>query len=243
LKFFSKNQQISFNKKLFFYKNQFYDSQTKNFFKNFSHDYYMFLYSFFLKKNFLKVSNFNNLRSPVKLNSFILKNYNTLNFLQNIFKAGNKLKSLKHLNLLRNSFYFMFTKKFDFFLKKFPSYNIYYTFSETEKKFFNLDFLFSMVFNINESIFNTKIIKLNKKLKQKTKTKSKYSLDFKYLSPNKRKNFLYKQIHLNSNNYNFYNYSERLFMSFCNTFFLEKTSDIYQSKVNTYKNILKKNSI
>lgn len=243
MKFFSKSNQLSFLKKksniLFKPK----PTQSKIFFKNFSQDYYLFLYSFFLKKNFLRILNFTDLRQPVKLKNFLLKSSNTSSFLQNLFKSGGKLKSLKHLNLLRNSFYYMFVKKFDFFSKKFQNYNIYYTFSETEKKFFNFDFLFNIMYIINESIFNTKIVKLNKKLKQKNNTKSKYSLDFKYLSPNKRKNFLFKQIHLNSNNYNFYSYNERLFMSFCNTFFLEKNSDIYQSKINTYKNILKKNSI
>ena len=243
MKFLNTNSlKLVKDRKIKFYQKNNYNLKLKTFFKNFSNDYSIFLYSFFLKKNFLRIGNFNNLRKPVLLKNFLLKQSNTHTFLQNSISSGNKLMSLNNLNYVRCSFYYIFLKKFDFFLKKFPNYIIYFTFSETEKKFFNLDFLFNIIYNINESVFNTKVVKLSKKLKQKTGTKSKYSLEFKYLHPSKRKNFLFKQLNLNSNNFNFYTHRERLFMSFCNTFFLEKNSDIYMSKLNAYKNILKKNS-
>ena len=143
---------------------------------------------------------------------------------------------------MRFNFYFFFSKKFDFFQKKFPTYNIFYNFSKTEKKFFDLNFIFNLILKNNESIFCTKVVRLNKKIKQKNKTKSKYSVDAQYLKNNKRNYFTLKQIHLYSNNYNFYKYNERLLMSFFNVFFLEKNSEIYKNKIMTYQNILKKNT-
>ena len=143
---------------------------------------------------------------------------------------------------MRNNFYYFFSKKFEFFQKKYPTYSIFYNFSKTDLKFFDFDFLLNLILKNNDSIFFTKAITISKKIKQKNKIKNKYNLDVQYLKPEKRIFFTLKQIHLYSNNYNFYKYSERLLMSFFNVFFLEKNSDIYKNKIMTYRNILKKNS-
>lgn len=99
-----------------------------------------------------------------------------------------------------------------------------------------------LVLKNNNILFKTKAVKLDKKTKQKNKTKSKYSLDISYLNKDKRSNFLVKQLYLHSNNYNYYSYEDRLLMSFFNCFFLEKNSEIYKNKVFIYKSVLKKNS-
>jgi hypothetical protein len=153
-----------------------------------------------------------------------------------------KLKMLKFINIVRFNFYLFFKKKSDFFQKKFPTYSIFYNFSKTEKRFFDFNFLLELMYKNNETIFSTKAVKLNKKLKQKSKTKLKYNVDIQYLRSDKRFFFVMKQIHLLANNFNFYNYDERLLVSFFNAFFLEKNSDIYKNKLMTYRSILKKNS-
>lgn len=216
-------------KEFFLYKN----------YKNSSNNYYNhYVYSFFLKRNFNKI----NFKKTINKNLNNMVKKNSQLFLQNSIRGGNKLKFLSYLNFMRNNFYFFFLKKFEFFQKKFPTYNIFYNFSKTDLKFFDFDFLLNLILKNNDSIFFTKAITISKKIKQKNKTKSKYNLDVQYLKSEKRIFFTLKQIHLYSNNYNFYKYSERLLMSFFNVFFLEKSSDIYKNKIMTYKNILKKNS-
>ena len=208
-------------------------------YKNSSNNYYNhYVYSFFLKRNFNKI----NFKKTINKNLNNMVKKNSQLFLQNSIRGGNKLKFLSYLNFMRNNFYFFFLKKFEFFQKKFPTYNIFYNFSKTDLKFFDFDFLLNLILKNNDSIFFTKAITISKKIKQKNKTKSKYNLDVQYLKSEKRIFFTLKQIHLYSNNYNFYKYSERLLMSFFNVFFLEKSSDIYKNKIMTYKNILKKNS-
>ena len=199
------------------------------------------IYSFILKKNFCNINPIQNNLKKLNIYRNTYKNKkNSHLFLQNSINGGKKLKMLNFLNNMRFNFYFFFSKKFDFFQKKFPSYNLFFNFSKTEKKFFDLDFIFNLILKNNESIFFTKVVRLNKKLKQKTKTK--YNLDVQYLKSDKRGCFTLKQVHLHSNNFNFYTYHERLLMSFFNVFFLEKNSDIYKNKIMTYQNILKKNS-
>jgi hypothetical protein len=232
LKFLSLNKNYKkFNSKKL--TNNFSDFSIN--YKNLiSYDYNYYIYSFFIKKNFFKFNKKKNLNSVFKKNTHL--------FLQNCIKGGNKLKFLSFFNHMRNNFYFFFSKKFEFFQKKFPTYNIFYNFSKTDLKFFDFDFLLNLVLKNNESIFSTKVVAINKKLKQKTKTKNKYNIDLQYLKSEKRIFFTLKQIHLYSNNYNFYKYNERLLMSFFNVFFFEKNSDIYKNKIMTYKSILKKNS-
>lgn len=228
-----KKKSFDFSENTFNYKN--IDNLL-----NKSYNYY--LYSFYVKKNFFKKINIIKLKKKnILKNPFINKNYSQL-FLQNSLKGGNKLKILCFLNKMRLNFYFFFLKKLEFFQKKFPTYNIYYNFSKTEKKFFDFDFILNLILKNNESIFFTKAVKLNKKIKQKNKTKLKYNLEIQYLKNDKRSYFTLKQIHLCSNNYNFYKYDERLLMSFFNVFFFEKNSDIYKNKIMTYQNVLKKNS-
>lgn len=220
--FFKKTNNICIKKNLL-NKNGFY--------QNITYDYY--LYSFFLKKNFSNTS----VNRKNKQN-----NNHTNTFITATLKRGLKLKSLKFVNEVRLRFYFFFKKKLDFFQKKFPTYGIFYNFSQTEKRFFNINFVLDLILKNNDTIFSSKAIKLNKKIKQKNKTKAKYALDLHYIKSDKRINFTLKQLHLYSNNYNFYKYGERLLASLFNVFFLEKGSDIYKNKLATYRNILKKNS-
>lgn len=232
-----------FKKKSFdFFESALNRKDINNFYDK-SYNYY--LYSFFIKKNFIKFNLnpiFSKNKSDIFLKNFFKNKSYSQSFLQNSLKGGNKLKMMCFLNKMRSNFYFFFLKKIDFFQKKFPTYSIYYNFSKTEKKFFDFDFILNILLKNNESIFFTKAVRLNKKIKQKNKTKLKYNVEVQYLKSDKRNYFTLKQIHLFSNNYNFYNYDERLLMSFFNAFFFEKNSDIYKNKIITYKNVLKKNS-
>jgi hypothetical protein len=156
--------------------------------------------------------------------------------------AGNKLKANVFLNAVLRNFYFFFSRKSELFSKKYPSYDIFYTFAKGEKKFFNFNFVLNMVFLNNNSMFYSKVIRLDKRRKYQKQTKDRYSVEYTYLDPRRRKSYLLKQINLYSNNFNFYKHKDRLFISFCNTFFLEKDSEIYKSKIKIYNYILKKNS-
>lgn len=100
--------------------------------------------------------------------------------------------------------------------------------------------MIQLVLNNNDTLFGTRAVCLDKRSKQKNK--SKYSVEFNYIKKNNRSIFILKQLLLNSNSYNYYTFDQRILMSFMNAFFLEKESDIYKSKIYTYKNILKKNS-
>lgn len=194
-------------------------------------DYDYYLYSIFVKKNFLKRNK--------KIKKINIKNIKL--FLQICMRSGNKIKVLNFLNKMRSAFYYYFLDKSSFLEKKFTYYDIFYNFALSEKKFFDVNFLIDLIFFKNRIMFTTNPIKLNKKSKKKNKTKSKYKTEIQYLNSEKRLSFLLKQIYLYSSKYNYYNHSERILMSFLNVFFLDKSSDIYNDKILTYSNIIKKN--
>lgn len=197
------------------------------------------MYSFFISKNFSKNFFKKNTDLKKKIDKLQTKT-NIQLFLQICLKSGNKLKTLSFLNKVVFNFYTLFTKKTNIFFKKFNNFTIFENFSKREKKFFDINFLMQLILNINEVLFTTQAVRVDKKTKQKNKTK--YSAELIYIKKHKRPVFVLKQLYLNSNNYNYYTFDQRILMSFVSSFFLEKGSDIYKNKIRTYQNILKKNS-
>lgn len=89
----------------------------------------LYIYSFFLKKNFTKKTK---LTQKIKKNTSV---QNILLFLQMCVNSGNKLKTLNVLNKVFFKFYLLFKKKTNFLQKRFSNYGIFYNFSKSEKKF------------------------------------------------------------------------------------------------------------
>jgi hypothetical protein len=114
---------------------------------------------------------------------------------------------------------------------------MFYNFSKSNDFFFDLNFILNNIINLNESIFNLKVVKLNKQLIKKLKRK--FDFEIKYVKKNKRSNNVLKFIYLNSNSYNYYNFHERLLASFLSIFFQQKSSKIYKKKIYTYSTFLK----
>jgi hypothetical protein len=143
---------------------------------------------------------------------------------------------LKHLNLFNNNFYFLFNSKNDFLNQKFVTYNVYHEISVQNPRFFNINLLLKSILDLNDSMFNLRVVKFTKSQRKKLKVKKKYFFEVVYLPKNKRYKNILKLIHRHAHQYNNYGYFERLLMSFCNSFFLQKKSFLYQRKVFMYKN-------
>jgi hypothetical protein len=158
-----------------------------------------------------------------------------------IFLNGDKLKFFKSLNKVANTFYFSFIHKSLFLQNKFDNYTLFYNFSKENNFFFDFNFILNNLISLNESIFNIKVLKLNKK--NKKRLKKKYDFEVKYLKKHKRAGNVFKALHLFSNSFNYYNYNERLLASIFTTFFFQKSSKIYKKKLLAYSSILKKKSL
>jgi hypothetical protein len=174
--------------------------------------------------------------------NFINKNKSNLDKLLNVILSnGDKLKFLKSLNSMVNIFYFSFIHKSVFLQNKFDTYTLFYNFSKENDFFFNFDFILNNIVNLNESIFNIKVLKLNKR--NKKRLKKKYDFEIKYLKKEKRAGNVFKSLHLFSNSFNYYKYNERILASVFTTFFFQKSSKIYKKKLLAYSSILKKKSL
>lgn len=203
-------------------------------------------------------NNFNNISKHIKYEkqyinkSTTVTNSNTMVFFKNVFSkhssctdiflkntsySGGKLKMLSGLNNVSKLFFFNFFKKSKFLELKFPSYNIFFNFSKSNEFFFDLNYIFKNIITLNESIFSTKIVKLDKRLKKKSK--SKFDFELKYLHKNKRYSHTIKLLNLYSNNFNYYKFDERILSTLFATLFEQKNSDLYKKKIYTYNNVLK----
>jgi hypothetical protein len=203
------------------------------------------MYNEFVFKNFLKKKKFFHHKyiNMDKISLRKTKNNKTSflkNFIQVLVNGGNKLQVLKHVNKINNSFYFLYENPEKEFIKKYTSFNFFKNFSNLNSNFFNFNSILAVICELNRSIFDLKVIKLNKKEKKKRKVK--YNIEIKYLSKSKRFTNVLKNINLNSNSYNYYKYDERLLASIFDGFFLQKNSVFFKKKIFIYNSVLKKRS-
>lgn len=223
--------------------NHFYDNFFYKNYKTDIADYYIVTdlnYKIFINNNFFKKKK----SFYLNKNKFIIfnQNRNNLDKLINVsFSSGKKLKFLNYMNNLNNAFYYSFIYKSSFFQSRFENYMLFYNFSKENDFFFNLNFILSNIVNLNESIFNIKVVKLNKKLKKRFKKK--FDFEVKYLRKHKRSLSVFKSLHLYSNSFNYYRYHERLLASLLLTFLNQKDSKIYKRKLVSYSLVLKKKSL
>jgi hypothetical protein len=206
-------------------------------------NYQYSLYTTFVFNNFRKKKRFylyKNTDNSVLRSKKFNKKLITSKFVQVLINGGNKLKMLHYVNSVHNSFYFLYNNPEKEFFSKYQSFGFFKNFSSINSKFFNFNFVLSTVVELNQTIFDLKVIKLNKK--EKKRKKQKYNLEVKYLSKTKRYTNILKSIGLNSNSYNYYKYSERLLASIFDSFFLQKNSILYKKKMYIYNSILKKRS-
>jgi hypothetical protein len=166
-------------------------------------------------------------------------NYDKL-LLKNINYSGKSIKMVGILNKV--CFYILknFFKKSKFLEKKFPSYSVFYNFSQSNDYFFDINFILSNISNLNEPIFITKVVKIDKKSKKIIKSKSKFDFELKYLKKHKRVPHVMKSLCLFSNNFNYYTFEERLLTSVLTTLLEQKNSEMFKKKVYTYNSALKK---
>lgn len=230
------------------YKYNFTQSQNfykDYFFENYKTDileYYSFEnvnYKIFINYNFIKTK-----RTNSNKKQDLMKDINTTNinkFVNMMLKSGGKLKFFNYLNTVTNIFYYSFIYKSSFLQNKFDNYTLFFNFSRENSFFFNFNFILNNILVLNESIFNIKVVKLDKR--NKKRLKKKYDFEVKYLKKQKRKGFVFKALHLYSNSFNYYKYHERLLASLLTTFFFQKNSKIYKKKLFAYSSVLKKKSL
>jgi hypothetical protein len=210
-------------------------------FENFNKKRVFFLYFYFVK---LKFTFFEKIMSKkfMDYSGTYLKGKS--NFIKMMLETsligGNKLSMIRHFNHFHNNFYYFFSKKIDFFSQKFSSYDVYYQISEQNINFFNINLLLKSVLNLNDSMFNLRIINFTKSQRKYLKTKKKFFFEVVYLPKYKRQKTILKLINRHAHVYNCYSFHERLLMSFCNSFFFQKNSFLYQRKMFIYKNAFSK---
>lgn len=229
-----KQNNYNFLKNVNFYYNFYFDNyktDTNDYINIDRANYKIFINSYFFKKT----------KSFTTKSNFLKDSTNFDRFLNMIISHGDKLKFLKSVNKAVNIFYFSFIHKSNFLQNKFDNYSLFYNFSKENDFFFNFDFILSNIVNLNESIFTIKVLKLNKK--NKKRLKKKYDFEVKYLKKHKRAGNVFKSLHLFSNSFNYYKYSERILASLFTTFFFQKSSKIYKKKLLAYSSILKKKSL
>lgn len=196
-----------------------------------------FYYKYFIRSKF---SFFEKIRPSHSLDYSGSHFKNKKNFINLLLKSslrgGNKLLMLKHFNLFNDSFYFLFNNWNSFLNNKFSTYNVYYEISVQNPRFFNINLLLKSILDLNESIFNLRVVKYTKSQRKFLKPKKKFFYEVVYLPKNKRFKNLLKIIHRHAHQYNNYTYFERLLMSFCNSFFLQKNSLLYNRKIYMCKN-------
>lgn len=182
------------------------------------------------KKLFKKKIIFNNSTSRDKYKSSVSK------LLSIITRRGLKLSATNKLNLvdsdLRNLLIFFNTSAEEL---DGSYYSIFYANKEFNL-FKNLDNILEFTFEILYSIFEVRVITLNKK-KQKKKDKIKYSREFFYLTPAKRKKYFLKNIYLYASRFGNTKHSERLLNSILLTFLHQRNSFLFKKKIYCYKNI------
>ncbi len=216
---------------------QLFVDSTYDSFENFSKKKSFFLYFYFVKLKFTffepKIS-----KRFMDYSGSYLKNKN--NFIKMMMETaligGNKLTMLKHYNFFHNNFYYFFTRKIDFLSQKFSSYDVYYDIALQNLNFFNINLLLKNILMLNDSMFNLRVVRFTKSQRKYLKTKKKFFSEVVYLPKYKRQKTLLKVIHRHAHQYNNYNYHERLLMSFCNSFFFQKNSFLYNRKMFIYKN-------
>ncbi len=239
-KFFENKNKLSSKKKVFF-KNVVWTNYKDNFINFDSYQYS--LYNTFVFNNFSKKKKsfvYNTGDANISRERRFAKKIISDKFLQVLINGGNKLKMLKCVNLIQNNFYYLYNNPERDFLNKYQSFIFFKNFSNVNKKFFNFNFILNMILELNQTIFDLKVVKLAKR--EKKKKKQKYNLEVKYLSKSKRFTNVLKNLTLNANHYNYYNYNERLLASVFDNFFLQKNSTLYKKKLYVYNSILKKRS-
>lgn len=229
------------NSKKIYYCNTYVDVNYKNDTSNYKTNEYL-NFKLFIRQKYLKFFKYFYILHKNNKSLVLDKNRSNVDrFLNGITSRGHKLKFLKYLNYIANIFFYSFIYKSLSLSQKFENYMIFYNFSKSNEFFFDFNFILNNIINLNESIFNLKVVKLNKKIKKKLKKN--FDFELKYLKKHKRSITVLKSVHLYSNTFNYYRYYERLLSSVLITFFHQKNSRIYKKKIYTYNSILKKKSL
>lgn len=167
-----------------------------------------------------------------KFNKINLINYST----NLILKRGLKFKAHTFLKNAFKQFFELFIFCNDKnFTQKYHYFNILKSYSLSWDNFFNINKFLYLILPMFEFIFTFKCVKVDKKLKTNT---SRYNLVFSYITKSKRLSYLIKLLYHNSDSFDLFKFSDRLFLSYVNTFFFLKTSLIYLQKIKFYKKIM-----
>lgn len=196
-----------------------------------------YVYLFFVKTNFVFFEKILPKRLLDYSGSYFKNKKNFINLLlKSTIRGGKQLTMLKHLNKCLNGFYYLFNTRFESLKNKFNTYNVYFDIADQNPNFFDINVILKSILDLNDALFNIRVIKFTKSERKRLKVKKKFFFEVVYLPKHKRIKNVLKLIHRHAHQYNNYNYHERLLMSFCNAFFLQKNSFLYQRKVFMYRN-------
>ena len=153
----------------------------------------------------------------------------------NIFiKKGKKIKITHNFNIFLENFFFILINEMNV-LKKYKDYEFFYYLNNINMNFSNIDYILNFYIKKLESIFDIK----SKKNDKKSKSKSKYSYEMKYIPKEKRLKNSLKVFKLYSENFKYYKIWERIFWMLSTTFFDYENSFIFKRRLFIYNKSIK----
>lgn len=140
-------------------------------------------------------------------------------FINIIFKNGEKAKLLKNTNLMVENLFLVLNEE----LKEFTNYNLYSNLvylHNSNNLYSDINYLLHSFALDFKSIFEIKTIKNNKKIK----SENKYSHEIVYIPSERRLKYVLKSLNIYKENFKNYNLWERIFWSFFLTLINKKNS-------------------
>ena len=119
-----------------------------------------------------------------------------------------------------------------------PAYGIFRDAIRLFGGFRNIDEILSYMGTTLCSVFDVKVIQVQKKMKRrKKKDRIKYIKEFFYLTPHKRKKYFLKNLYYYASRFGYSNHGDRLLGSIIMTLLKQKESFLYKKKLYCYKHM------
>jgi hypothetical protein len=214
-----------------FLLNNFY--QKENFFESNKYEYSK-------KKNklFLIKKKHNKMISKINLSTSREINFTpTQKLLNVIFRNGDKINTLKNVNIFLENFFSDFDA-LDNSLILYKNYKLFFKLLEKKKSFYNFNELLIVLAKFYQFVFDFKTNKIKKNLK-KSKKSIKNTHSFFYVKQNKRFKHTLKMIYHYSSKFQEENFHKRIYLSFFHNLLNKNESDLFKKRTFIYINIIK----
>lgn len=162
-------------------------------------------------------------------NNSLIEQYININL-----KKGKKVKIYKNVNLMIENLFLTIILETDEF-NKYDYYNNFIQLYKNDVNYSNINWILNLYSKNFKSIFEIKTIKNNKKLK----LSNKYTHEIVYIPKERRLKYVLKSLSFYKNNFNNYNFWERIFWSVFKTLINSNNSFLKKRKEYIYLKAIK----